>query len=233
MRRPAPSYVPAVLAAVVLSACAAGTDPSGPADAPSSAPSPSSAAAVDRVEEAAGIPNDFPLTSGWKAGLEAPRRGDADLPLCGDGTGDPPNANASDRLVASWSKRARARQVTLYPDAAAASGAVRDLLAYYRGCPTAGYGELPWRGVTTVRRTDGDGAGDGADVERWEVLQTIADRDGVFGGSVLQVVRVRRAVLLDVAGGLGEGPRWERRARTIAADQVTWGAGVVAAMAEL
>lgn len=230
MRRPTPSSAPAVVAllALLLAGCAG---PSGPTDTPSTAPSPTSATTVDRVEEAGGIPNDFPLTSGWKAGLKAPRRGNADLPLCGDDSGDPPDANATDRLVASWSKRARTRQVTLYPDPAAADEAVGDLLAYYRGCPTAGYGELPWRGVTTVRRTTEDEDGVGA--ARWEVLQTIADGDGVFGGSVLQVVRVGRAVLLDVAGGLGEGARWERRARAIAADQVTWGAGVVAAMGEL
>ncbi|MFC0224473.1 hypothetical protein [Nocardioides zeicaulis] len=227
MRRPTPSSAPwsaplAVLVTLVLAGCAGTPRPAAPADP---APSPTSAAAVDRVETAGRIPNDFPLTSGWRAGLKAPRRGNADLPLCGDGSGDPPNANATDRLAARWAKRARTRQVTLYPDGAAARQAVGALLAYYRGCPVAGWGELPWRSTTTVRPTGTGTPGE----SRWQVVQALADADGVFGGSVVQVVRVGRAVLLDVAGATVDG-RWTARARAIAADQVTWGAAVVEAM---
>lgn len=179
---------------------------------------------MDRVETPDVLSVDFPLTSGWKAGLKEPRHADADVPQCNDRSGAPPRGDGTDRLLATWAARSRTRQLTLYPDAAAARAAVRALLSYYRGCPSTGFGELPWRVRTSVRSVA---------PARWEVRQRLADADGVFGGALVQVVQVGRAVLLDVAGTLTEGRPWVDIARSIAEDQVTWSAGVVAAMEEL
>lgn len=204
---------------LALTACSGPDDP--PTGTPPSADDTPSAAVEPSADR---ILDDFPLTSGWEPGLARPRRADADLPGCGDG-GAPPDRPAADRLVAGWTKERRTRQLSVYATAADATAAVRELLGYYRACTATAYADGDARPRTVVQTVTG-GPGPGA---RWQVQQ--APRGGdASAGTVLQVVRVGRSVLLDVATGPGGSGRWEARARRIAADQVRWGAGVVAAM---
>lgn len=174
---------------VALAGCEDGTtSPQRPT--PSSA---ASGASPTRLPAIAKLSDDFPLAAGWPDRLRSPQRISLVLPGCEDGSGLPPNPNGTDRLSVHWSSTARDRQLTTYDDGAEAAAVTRRLVGFYRRCPVVVSRELPWRITTSVRPA---ATGD----ESWVVVQS-REIDGAPGGAtLLLVVRVGRAVLVDQRG---------------------------------
>jgi hypothetical protein len=166
--------------------------PSPTDDGPTPSPDATSASPT-RLPPIAKIPDTFPLGAGWPDHLRSPQRLSLDLPGCQDTSGAPPNPNGTDRLVVHWPSKTRHRQLTTYDDDAEAAAVADDLVAFYRGCPVVVSKELPWRFVTTVRPA-------ATGEESWVVVQSLAIEGRPSGATVVLVVRVGRAVLVDQVG---------------------------------
>ena len=153
------------------------------------------------------IPFRFPLASGWdisqvetgELGLKGPDRflDSLEFGVCGAAFDDPKYV---DRLRVDWTnvEDKRSRQLTTYADADRAVDAVGALTQFFRDCPTEDFDDGFSR-VGQVIRTD---VGD----EAWGVVRHF-ERAGApaTGLEVIHVVRVGRAVLIDMAGNEGDG----------------------------
>ncbi len=184
---------------------------------------------------ASGIPDDFPLAAGYPDDDEAepgpgygrhgPSRALAPTSFTACGRRPPPAAH-DDRLLARWTnvEDFRARQLTTFPDADLAAASVAALTDFYRGCPVEDESD-DYVQLTDVRRT---AYGD----ESWAVVRRVelGGSPGV-GLTVLHIVRVGRAVLVDTAsneGGAGPDPEGDIRRQL--GEQARSSATVVAAM---
>lgn len=160
-------------------------------------PAPSSAAPSGSATRLPAIPklsDEFPLAAGWPDRLRSPQRVSLVLPGCGeDGSGAPPNPNGTDRLSVHWGSAGRDRQLTTYDDDAEAAVVARRLVGFYRRCPVVVSRELPWRTSTYVRPA-------ATGEESWVVVQSLEIGGSPGGATVLLVVRVGRAVLVDQRG---------------------------------
>jgi hypothetical protein len=182
-----------------------------------------------------GISDDFPLADGYPEDDEAergpgygrhgPSRTLTPLQLvaCGERL---PGATHDDRLLARWTdvEDFRSRQLTTFADAEQAANRVAALTDLYRRCPSEDESD-DYVQLTDVRRT---AYGD----ESWAVVRR-QELDGApaVGLTVLHVVRVGRAVLVDTAsteGGAGEDPEADIRRQV--GEQARASTGVVAAM---
>ena len=174
---------------LALSGC---SSPSTPDDGPTPRAGATSTSPA-RLPPVPKIPDTFPLAAGWPDHLRAPQRASLDLPGCQDGSGLPPNPNGTDRLVVHWSSASRDRQLTTYDDDAEAATVADEVVAYYRGCPVVVSHELPWRFITSVRPA-------ATGEQSWVVVQAQEIEGRPSGATVLLVVRVDRAVLVDQLG---------------------------------
>jgi hypothetical protein len=164
----------------------------------------------------ADIPDTFPLLDGWPAddfaepspgyGRHGPGRDLAPLRLvaCGRRLVDAPH---TDRLLARWTnvEDFRTRQLTTFATNREAVAHVRAVADLYRSCPTedeqAGYVQ-----VTELRPTDE------GDQSVAVVRRQVFDDAPAVGLEVIRLVRVGRAVLVDVVsneGGAGPDPEAE------------------------
>jgi hypothetical protein len=149
----------------------------------------------------------FPLASGWdislvetgELGLKGPDRflDSLEFGVCGAAFDDPEYV---DRLRVDWTnvEDKRSRQLTTYADADQAVDAVGALTQFFRACPTEDFDDGFTR-VGQVIRTD---VGD----EAWGVVRHF-QRAGspATGLEVIHVIRVGRAVLIDMAGNEASG----------------------------
>ncbi len=184
---------------------------------------------------ASGIPDDFPLADGYPEdddaepgpgyGRHGPSRTLTPIQFvaCGDRLTD---ATHDDRLLARWTnvEDFRARQLTTFADADQAAARVGALTDLYRACPAEDESD-DYVQLTDVRRT---AYGD----ESWAVVrrQELGGSPAV-GLTVLHIVRVGRAVLVDTAsteGGAGPDPEGDIRRQL--GEQARASASVVAAM---
>jgi len=152
----------------------------------------------------AGIPDEFPLATGW------PEPG-GDSEITGPGRGqDPlelsacdavvPDAAYTDRIRADYSapEDYRTRQLTTYEDADAAVAAVTSIVDAFRACPQDTVAEAGYITHYDVQRLDVGG-------ESWAILarDTFEGSETPFGATTI-IVRVGSAVLvLDHAGHAG------------------------------
>jgi hypothetical protein len=171
-----------------------GTDPSVPANQP-----------VGTNE----IPEGFPLADGLpnggaepgQPGLQGPNRTLKPLSFsaCGSSLDEPPHV---DQLRASWTnvEDYRDRQLTTFEDAAQAVAYVQRVTDFYRSCPEEDGDQAGSTIVHEVSRTAVGG-------ESWAVV-TSYEVDGApaVGLSVVHVIRLGQAVLIDTTSNEGSGP---------------------------
>lgn len=209
MRTRAPRLALVMACLVTLGGCE-GRSASEDRPTPGSAPSSASSTRLPAIPK---LSNDFPLAAGWPDRLRSPQRVSLVLPGCEDGSGLPPNPNGTDRLSVHWNAESRNRQLTTYDDAAEATTVAHRLVRFYRRCPVVVSRELPWRTTTTVRPA-------ATGEESWVVVQSLEIDGSPGGATVLLVVRVGRAVLVDQIGfsypaGLGPTRAAMHRVREI------------------
>ena len=119
--------------------------------------------------------------------------------LSGSSLDEPPHV---DQLRASWTnvEDYRDRQLTTFEDAAQAVTYVQGLTDFYRSCPEEDGGQAGSTIVHEVSRTAVGG-------ESWAVV-TYYEFDGApaVGLTVVHVIRLGRAVLIDTTSNEGSGP---------------------------
>jgi hypothetical protein len=181
-------------------------------ESPSESPSgtdPSASEPTNQPIENIEIPEGFPLADGLpdsgaepgQPGLQGPNRTLEPLTFsaCGSSFDEPPHV---DQLLASWTnvEDYRDRQLTTFEDAAQAVTYVKTLTDFYRTCPEEDGGQAGNSIVHKVSRTAVGG-------ESWAVV-THYEFDGAptVGLTVVHVIRLGRAVLIDTTSNEGSGP---------------------------
>jgi hypothetical protein len=153
-----------------------------------------------------GIPDEFPLATGWPEPdndneITGPDRGEdpVELSVCDVVV---PDAAHTDRMRADYSapEDYRTRQLTTYDDADAAVAAVTSIVDAFRACPQDSVDEAGYVTHHDVQRLD---VGD----ESWAILarDTFDGSDTPFGATTI-IVRVGSAVLVLDHGGHGGYP---------------------------
>ena len=157
------------------------------------------------------IPEGFPLADGLpdggaepgQPGLQGPNRTLEPLTFsaCGSSLDEPPHV---DQLRASWTnvEDYRDRQLTTFEDAAQAVTYVQRLTDFYRSCPEDDADEAG-RTMSVLHEVNRTAVGG----ESWAVV-TYYEFDGApaIGLTVVHVIRLGRAVLIDTTSNEGSGP---------------------------